>query len=88
MLDSLDSYELSEWMVYYTLEPFGPAQEDLRAGYIACLLYNQNRKKGTKALQPEDFFPSLKKPPEEADPEAWAIALRAFTLAHGGKVLR
>lgn len=32
---------------------------DYRAAVTACILANKDRKKGTKAVEPADFFPSL-----------------------------
>lgn len=52
------------WMAYYELEPFGPVQEDFRAGQVASLIYNANRGKDAKVLGPEAFFPSLQEPEE------------------------
>jgi len=52
------------WLAYSELEPFGPVQEDFRAGQIASLIYNANRGKDSKALGPEAFFPSLQEPEE------------------------
>lgn len=31
-------------------------REDLRTGLVSSLLYNPNRKKGAKAMNPSDFF--------------------------------
>lgn len=32
---------------------------DYRAAVSACILVNKDRKKGSKAIEPGDFFPSL-----------------------------
>ena len=32
---------------------------DYRAGILASILANQNRRQGTRSLSPSDFFPSL-----------------------------
>lgn len=34
--------------------------EDYRAGIVAALLYNANRGQSSRAMQPHDFFPSLR----------------------------
>ncbi len=63
LLRSMDSAELSEWQAYYSIEPFGPAQEDYRAGICAAVTHNSvPREKGAKPAQPQDFFHSLQKP--------------------------
>lgn len=38
----------------------------LRAGLIAASIYNVNRKKGSRAFQPDDF---IRKPPKLLSPE-------------------
>lgn len=45
--------------LYAQLERWEEVQRraDLRVGLLASLLYNPHRKKGARALKPEDFFP-------------------------------
>ena len=59
LLARIDSRELSEWMVYYRLEPWGTEVDDWRAGMIASVIANVNRdpKKQNKPFQPTDFMP-------------------------------
>jgi hypothetical protein len=45
---------LRGWMDFYEVEPFGPVQEDRRAGYLASLLCSSDPPK-----KPEFWFPSL-----------------------------
>lgn len=54
---------LMEWMAYYTIEPFGEARADLRAGVIASLLANIHRddKQQREPFEPGDFFASIGK---------------------------
>lgn len=56
---NLDSAELTEWMAYYTIEPFGEQRADLRAGIIASTLVNMNRAKSSKAVSPREFMPFI-----------------------------
>ena len=49
---TMSSKELTEWMVYATIEPFGPAREDYRAALHASVVANCN---GAKS-QPDDFI--------------------------------
>lgn len=58
LLTRVSSRELTEWMAYYELEPFGEERADLRAGIIASTVANVNRAKG-KAYQPQDFMPKF-----------------------------
>lgn len=54
------SRELSEWMAFFELEPFGPLVEDERAGAIAATILNTTPSKSQKTYQPSDIFPRLK----------------------------
>ena len=55
LLARVSSQELTDWMAYYALEPFGQERGDLQAGVVASTVYNVNRGKGDKALAPADF---------------------------------
>lgn len=52
---SLSSTEFTEWMAYYTLEPFGQWRDNWHSAQLASLLYNINRGKN-KALETADFM--------------------------------
>jgi len=72
LLARIDSRELTEWMAYYSLEPWGTEPEDLRAGIIASTIANVNRdqKKQRKPFTPKDFMPVWDRPPkQEQTPE-------------------
>lgn len=53
LLDRLARRERREW---------------LRTGLIASLLYNPHRKKGKKAMKPEDFVPGARDSPTGKGP--------------------
>jgi len=53
----LDSHQLSEWMAYYTIEPFGQYPEFLRAGIIAATVANVHQGKKGRTFTAEDFMP-------------------------------
>lgn len=59
LLARTDSRELSEWMAYFSMEPWGTEIEDWRAGMIASVIANANRdeKKRRKPFEPKDFMP-------------------------------
>ena len=61
LLSRTTSRELSEWMVYYELEPFGEERADLRAGIVASTVANVNRdpKKQKKPYSPQEFLPQF-----------------------------
>ena len=56
----LSSQELSEWMAYFSIEPFGSAREDYRAGLVAATVANCAGSK--KVLQPTDFIHIYQQP--------------------------
>lgn len=80
----MTSAELTAWIAYDNLEPFGESRADLRAGIIASTTYNVNRGKG-RAMQPVDFMPKfevtdrVKKTPEQV----WQV-LQSYTNAAKG----
>ena len=81
LLARIDSRELSEWMAYFSLEPWGTEVEDWRAGMIAATIANVNRdeKKRKKPFEPKDFIPQRAKPPvEEQSPEEQAKILKMW----------
>lgn len=43
MLRRIPSRTLTEWMAYYSLEPFGQERENMHAGLVASAVYNVNR---------------------------------------------
>jgi hypothetical protein len=53
----MSSEELSMWMAYGVLEPFGETRADIRAAQICSVIANVNRGKNTKAFQVTDFMP-------------------------------
>lgn len=57
-----------------------------RAGLVASAIYNVNRKKGKKALKPDDFIPRRKRRRRQT-PQQMAALLKAATLALGGEVI-
>jgi hypothetical protein len=59
LLARISSRELTEWMAYFAIDPFGEERADLRAGIVASTLVNVNRGKRGKAAKPRDFMPSF-----------------------------
>ncbi len=56
MLDEMSVTLFREWREYSDLEPFGEERADLRAGQIAAMLYNINRKRGSASKNARDFL--------------------------------
>ena len=67
LLARIDSKELSEWMAYYEVNPFGSVRDDLQAGIIASTIANVNRGKNDKSFTPSDFMPYMDKPQQSED---------------------
>jgi len=54
--ERLSSSELTEWMAYFSLEPFGYELDNYRTGVIAATIANTTP--GIKkTYKPSDFFP-------------------------------
>jgi hypothetical protein len=86
LLASISSRELTEWQVYYGLEPFGEERADLRAGIVASVVANSNRdpKRQAKPFEPRQFMPRFEEEPEEPDPDALWAKVSAVMFAAGG----
>jgi len=87
LLGRISSRELSEWMAFSQLEPFGA-----EAGYVghaitASTVANVNRGKGQKAYEVQDFMPTMGKKEPQTQAEMIQFA-EMFTIALGGKDLR
>ncbi len=61
LLARMGSDELTEWMAFYQLEPFGDFRADLRSAIVASTLANAHRSKEGKPFTPEDFMPFVDK---------------------------
>jgi hypothetical protein len=68
LLEEISSAELSEWMAYEVLEPWGETRADYRAGVISSTYINCKLKKGAKKHKPADFMPRFG-PPKKQNPE-------------------
>jgi hypothetical protein len=62
---SMSAIELSEWMAYASVEPFGDIRADLRAGIIAREI-RVMLSSGKKKYSPLDFMPIVKKEIDES----------------------
>ena len=86
MLARVSSRELTEWGIFYGLEPFGEERADLRSGVVASTIANVNREKKQKPYKPEDFLLFREKPKQ-----SWEDQLRIVEMlnaAYGGQDLR
>jgi len=60
-LSHISSKEISEWMAYNRIEPFGEERADIRSAIIACTLANVYRGKDKPPFKIDDFIPTFKK---------------------------
>ena len=81
LLGELGSRELSEWMAYAQVEPFGVERENLHAGIVAATVANVNRAKGKKALQPSDFLLDFKQQAKSGGSEGDNMAAMMAMMA-------
>lgn len=70
MVDELSASQISEWMVYAGLEPFGPEVDNERFGMVCSSILNGvltimgDPKKIKRWYEPSDFFPDRIKEPD------------------------
>lgn len=59
MLAGLSAYQLSEWMAYFEVEPWGEERADVRSGLICSVLANLNRDnaRNPRPYSALDFMP-------------------------------
>jgi hypothetical protein len=81
LLGRVTSRELTEWMAYERLEPFGEWRADLRAALVAMVMANAWRGKDQKAFTIEDFM--LKFDGEPKRDQTVEDQLRMFELLTG-----
>jgi hypothetical protein len=74
LLDTMSSAEISEWMEYYKLEPFGAEVENLMLGTVAATVANfSGRSRGN--AKASDFVVKFEK---EQSPEEMMNAIGAW----------
>ena len=57
LLSSTSSSELSEWMAFEAIDPFGERRADLRAGIMAAAAVNHSMSPPKEPARPVDFMP-------------------------------
>lgn len=80
----MGSRELSEWMAYERLEPFGETRADLRAGIISSITANVHRTSNDDPItKPADFMPRFwEEETPEPTPEEISNQLRTAFLKY------
>jgi hypothetical protein len=88
MLARVSSKELSEWMAFYALEPFGYHAEFAGHAQTQSVIANAHRDpKKQKAFKTEDFMPKYDKPKNQSVDSMIAMAAQ-ITAMMGGEDLR
>lgn len=87
MLGRMSSKELTRWMIFYELEPFGMDVDFMGHAITASTIANVNRKKGSKAHKPEDFMPKFGRKKEQSVDQMIGMA-SMMTTVMGGQDLR
>lgn len=83
LLARIDSQELSEWMAFARVQPFGDRRMDERFGILCSALWNISGKVANEPLQPGDFFATLGKldrQPQSAEEQKLICSAIATTL--------
>jgi len=83
MLSRMSSAELSEWIAFAGLEPFGYEMDLLGHAITSSTIANVNRQKGKKAYKPEDFMPKFTK--KKQTTEEMIQFAEMFTIGLGGE---
>lgn len=85
LLRQLTSSQLTEWIAYSMVEPFGTDIQDLRMGMICTVIANfftwaySDPKKKAKTFQPKDFIPDyLAQEEKKAKPKQTTEDIRAI----------
>lgn len=84
LLSRVSSKELTRWMIFYGLEPFGSDAYYLGTGIVASTVANVNRGKNKKAYKPKDFMPKPERQKTQSVDDMIGIA-KHITTAMGGK---
>lgn len=90
LLARTDSAELTEWMAFYKLEPFGYDIDNHRAGTIASTLVNLKLKKDAQPMTPGDFFPNSygEEAQQEPSPAQQEFFMQGMATLFKGQIIR
>jgi hypothetical protein len=86
-LEHMSSYEFSEWLALYGIEPFGDSRADFHSALICSVLADINTPSGKRRPKIADFMPSFEERPKQSTEEMMAQAAYA-TLAFDGTDMR
>ena len=87
LLNRISSREITEWMAFGQLEPFGSDAGFLGHAITSKTIADVNRGKGQKAYKVSDFMPNLGEKKKQTVDEMIQFA-QVVTIGMGGKDLR
>jgi hypothetical protein len=85
MLARMTSRELTEWMAFYSLEPFGGDTPYIGHAITAATVYNVNHDKDNQ-MKVDNFMPKWNHQEAEQTPEQMIQFAAMFTEALGGTI--
>jgi len=86
MLVRMSSAEVTEWMAFFGLEPFGSEADFLGHAITASTIANVNRQKGQRIHKIDEFMPKFEKQAQSVDQMLQVAEM--MTIGLGGKDLR
>lgn len=81
----MDSRELTEWLAFHSIEPFGGDTQYIGHAITASTVANANRPKGKKPMKVSEFMPQIGKRKPQTTEEQIQFA-QMLTAALGGTV--
>ena len=87
MLARMSSAELSEWVAFSTLEPFGAEASYFGHAITASTIANVNRQKGQRVYKVDEFVPKFERKKAQSVDQMLQVA-EMMTIGLGGKDLR
>lgn len=87
LLAEMPRSALLEWSAYHHLEPWGEDRADARTAIVASLIYNANRRRGSPARRPQDFFAyqEPRAPMSKAKIQAFKLRMREAIRGNADK---
>ncbi len=85
LLHRVSAQELTEWMAFYRLEPFGSEANYLGHAITSATVMNSQRTKKSKVFKPETFMPDFERVTEEQTTDEMIAFAEMMTAAFGGK---
>jgi len=86
MLSRMSSAEITEWIAFASIEPFGAEASYFGHAITASTVANVNRQKGQRAHKVDEFMPKFEEQNQSVDQMLQVAEI--MTIGLGGKDLR